>query len=114
MAWAGQGRDPFAGLTGDLDDFYNDGGEGSRTAFDVYLDSLGLTQNARRHAKSLFGDVNRGFGAFALGQDDPTASRFTSWLSQGGSQSFLDQYNNLSAQDRGFDVGRFRSGRVMF
>lgn len=114
MAWAGQGKDPFAGLTNDQFEFYNDGGEGSRTAFDVFLDSLGLTANARRYAKGLFGDVNRGFGAYALGQKDPTSEYFTNWLSEGGAQTFIDQYNNLSAQDRGFDVGRFRSGRLMF
>lgn len=114
MAWAGQGRDPFAGLTGDQFDFYNDGDQGSRHAYDVFLDALGLTANQRRYARSLFGDVNRGFGSYALGRPDPSKEYFTDWLSQGGAQSFLDQYNNLSASERGFNAGRFKGGRLMW
>ncbi len=114
MAWAGQGTDPFNNLQGTLFDFYNDGDEGSRTAFDTYLNSLGLTQNAKRYAKGLFGDVNRGYGAYSLGQADPTSTHFTDYLKNGGASGFIDQYNSLSAGARGFNVGRFNSGRKMF
>src|SRR5690349_10187325 len=108
------GADPFAGLSSDALDFYNDGQEGSHAAYDAFLRALGLTNNQKRYAQGLFGEVNRAFGAYALNQKDPTSTLFTDWLSNGGSQSFIDQYNALSASDRGFNVGRFNGGRLMF
>lgn len=108
------GRDPFAGLTGIQSDFYNDGESGSRSAYDRYLDSLGLTQNARRYARGLWGQVQGDFQGKALGAADPSRSFFTDYLKGGGAQGFIDQYNTLSASARGFNVGRFRPGRVMF
>jgi len=114
MAWAGSGRDPFQGLTGAQGDFYNDGQDGSRSAYDLYLDSLGLSQNARRYAQGLWGSVQRNYQGKALGAADPSQSLFTNYLRDGGAQSFIDQYNGLSASARGFNVGRFRPGRVLF
>jgi hypothetical protein len=110
MAWA----NPFGGATGTQFDFWNDGDEGSRQAYDMYLGSLGLTSNARRYAKGLFGDAIRGHGNYALGLPDPTSSYFTDWLSGGGAQTLIDQYNNLGASERGFNMGRYNSGRKMW
>lgn len=111
MAWA----NPFANARGTQFDFWNSAGDGNRAAYDLYLDSLGLTANARRYAGGLFGRAESNHGQYAMGLDDPTSSYFTDFLTTGGGgQNLVNQYNNLGAAQRGFNAGRFNSGRKMF
>lgn len=112
--WAQQGHDPFTGLTNLLSDFYNDAGEGSKQAFATYLGGLGLNPRAFHQAQGLFGDVNRGYGAYSLAQPDPTSTRFTDYLTSGGAGNILEQVNQLTAQQRNYDSGQFGGMRKMF
>ena len=114
MQWAPYGRyTGFDNLSPLQWQFYNDGDQGSRVAYDQFIRGIGLQGGLRNYAQSQYGDLQNQFLAYTFAQPDPTKSMFTDWLqSQGG--NLLNSYNMLPSKQRGVNLGSFNAGRIMW